>query len=329
MIGYLLFILFVILVAKSILETIWGVCLLLCGLGWHIIGMILDVLIFGERLIKKMRKISVFCLLGTCAITSIGHAQTNNEPTVQPSLVGYVGPVNRTLTSNDGRTIDVVITAKTESAIKARKADGTKFEIALDKLSEADKTFVAGLVVSPIQKMRVLMIGWDLYLSKRIKATEFEVTVADSVEALKKLTDQELESFDAIMVTREGCSRWWSTPVDKAPIQEGTEIYIQRDRILKLMGSGKVVAWKAIHKIQRSEFIENKQEPERFTPGEERVHEAPFVDVQNNTIFFSWNSRIWSRQRGKKKEQNEPFTYHSEFVDQTMGELKKVINKTR
>ena len=68
-------------------------------------------------------------------------------------------PVKRTLTSADGRTIDVVIIAKTETGIKAKKADGKEFELTLDKLSDSDAVFVAGQVEAPIKKMTALVIG--------------------------------------------------------------------------------------------------------------------------------------------------------------------------
>ena len=298
MIGYLLLVIFLILVAKSILETIWGVCLLLCGLGWHIIGMILDVLIFGERLIKKMRKISVFCLLGTCAITSISHAQTSNAPTEQPSLVGYVGPVTRTLTSNDGRTVDVVITAKTETAIKARKADGTKFEIALDKLSDADKSFIAGLVASPTKKMTLLQIGAAACLGN-IDPAEFQVTKVIRIQDLEKITDQELNFFDATIVTLVDFSEDWDPIYRKDTVEPGTNSYIQRDRILRLMSQGKIVAWRSYHKLSKLDFIAEKGASIQLTLKKEPKDQEPFVDVQGDVIFFSTISRIHDRETSK------------------------------
>lgn len=69
------------------------------------------------------------------------------------SATGTTLPATRTLTSADGRTIDVVIVSKTPTSIKAKKADGKEFEISFDKLSDADKAFVAGLGEAPVDKL--------------------------------------------------------------------------------------------------------------------------------------------------------------------------------
>ena len=61
--------------------------------------------------------------------------------TVTPT--GPTLPITHTLTSADGRKMEVTILSKSETAIKAKRADGKECEIALDKLSAADKAFVA------------------------------------------------------------------------------------------------------------------------------------------------------------------------------------------
>lgn len=65
---------------------------------------------------------------------------------------GNTLPAARTLKSADGRTIDVVIVSKSATAIKAKRTDGKEFEIPLDKLSDADRAFVAGLGEAPVDK---------------------------------------------------------------------------------------------------------------------------------------------------------------------------------
>ena len=170
------------------------------------------------------------------------------------------------------------------------------------------------------------MIGYDHHLFVKMDEAKFDITMG-SEDVLKKLTDQELESFDAIIVTREGWSRRWSTGLGQTPIQEGTNTYIQRDRILKLTDQGKVVAWRSYHKIDKKELIATKEQPERVTGKGERLNETPFVDVQGNAIFFSWTSETHDRQSTKKNEDSEGEIPHPEFLDRTIVELKRLVQK--
>jgi hypothetical protein len=103
-----------------------------------------------KALKNPVSSILSLCVLGICAATLITFSQTNETPVTQEAAKAEnVMPVGRTLTSADGRTIDVVITAKTATGIKAKKADGKEFELGLDKLSDADKAFVASLKTQP------------------------------------------------------------------------------------------------------------------------------------------------------------------------------------
>ena len=325
MIGFLLLILFLFFLGQAILETMCGGCLLIYGAVLYVLFFICKILIFLDR----RRKTAALCVLGICAATAISYAQTNETPITQTATAPNPNmmPVSRTLTSADGRTIEVVITAKTPTAIMVNKADGKKFEIALDKLSATDKAFVAGLVEPPFRKMRVLTIGDIRPLTEKMKPTEFAITEVYETNALQKLSDQELESFDAIIVTREGCSRKWSAGLGNTPIEKWSDVYIQRDRILKLTDQGKVVAWRSYHKIDKKELIATKEQPERVTGKGERLNETPFVDVQGNAIFFSWTSETHDRQSTRKNEDSEGEIPHPEFLDRTIVELKRLVQK--
>ena len=59
MIGIIIFVLFFFLLGKALLETVWGLCLITCGMFWHIVGRSLDVLIFISKTVKKFQKSQV------------------------------------------------------------------------------------------------------------------------------------------------------------------------------------------------------------------------------------------------------------------------------
>lgn len=54
--GILFSIVFLFLLGKAILETIWGIGLILIGIFWHVVSSILSVLIFIENTYRKLRK---------------------------------------------------------------------------------------------------------------------------------------------------------------------------------------------------------------------------------------------------------------------------------
>ncbi len=58
-IGIIIFLVFLFLLAQAILETIRGICLILCGLFCHIVGRILDALIWLSKTVKKIQKTKV------------------------------------------------------------------------------------------------------------------------------------------------------------------------------------------------------------------------------------------------------------------------------
>ena len=58
LIGILFLIVFLGLLTKAIIETIWGICLIIYGLFWHTIGYSLSALAMIIRLAKKILGIS-------------------------------------------------------------------------------------------------------------------------------------------------------------------------------------------------------------------------------------------------------------------------------
>ena len=57
MIGILLGIVFFVLLAKAIFETIWGTCLIISGLFLHVVAFILDATAFVIRTCKKIARL--------------------------------------------------------------------------------------------------------------------------------------------------------------------------------------------------------------------------------------------------------------------------------
>ena len=122
----------------------------------------------GQKAFKHpITSILSLCLVAGIAATIAGFSQAPTETTgaiPTASITAPAGttlPVSRTLTSADGRTIDVTILSKSPTAIKAARTDGKSFEIALDKLSEADRAFVAGLTnpdPNAVKKPTVLVV---------------------------------------------------------------------------------------------------------------------------------------------------------------------------
>ena len=54
------------------------------------------------------------------------------------------GAISRTLTAKDGRTVEALLLSRTATTVKIRrKADSAEFTIPLDRLSDADREFIA------------------------------------------------------------------------------------------------------------------------------------------------------------------------------------------
>jgi hypothetical protein len=74
-------------------------------------------------------------------------------PAVRASIAADVSKagIRRTLTATDGRTVEAELLAKSESAVKIRRAaDAREFTIPLDRISEADRNFVRESELPPL-----------------------------------------------------------------------------------------------------------------------------------------------------------------------------------
>lgn len=72
-----------------------------------------------------------------------GYAQNPSPPAAMEKKPASTSPITRTLTGKDGRTVDAVLLSRTETTVKIRRtSDRMEFTIPLDKLSEADRSFI-------------------------------------------------------------------------------------------------------------------------------------------------------------------------------------------
>lgn len=245
------------------------------------------------------------CIMILCSGTLITFSQTNDAPATQEAAAAEnVMPVKRTLTSADGRTIDVTILSKSYTAIKAARADGKEFEIALDKLSDADKAFVAGLVDAPVKKMKALVTGKLERLTTRMEKAGFEITKLNTTKELQTISDQNLETFDAIVLVDDRL-----VPYIDA---------IQRDRLIKLTNDEKVIAWRHYYKTDKRDLIKKKTAPCLFKGSGEMRDQEPFIDVQGNAIFYSWT---------KSNDKTGGEIPDDAIFDQVVVELKRLIQQ--
>jgi hypothetical protein len=244
------------------------------------------------------------CLVAGIAATLASFSQTS-EPAVAITPTTQTMPVARTLTSSDGRAIDVTILSKSDTAIKAKKADGKEVEITLDKLSDTDKTFVAGLVEAPVKKMTALILGELERLTTRMGKAGFDITVVkEGANNLKTMSDQELEYFDAIILGYD--------------YPRNTSDPIQLDRLLKLTHDEKIIAWRHYYKTDKREFIKKKMAPCLFKGSGEMRDQEPFINIQGNAIFYSWT---------KSNDKTGGEIADVSIFDQVVVELKRLIQQ--
>ena len=164
-------------------------------------------LIARKAFTHPITRILSLCVVAGIAATLASFSQTS-EPTGAVAPTAQTMPVARTLTSSDGRAIDVTILSKSDTAIKAKKADGKEFEIALDKLSDADKAFVAGLTAQEARKTSVLILvdsgSIETYRHHRaatlLRNNGFDVTigVCPRRNAEERPTKEADDTFDEI-----------------------------------------------------------------------------------------------------------------------------------
>lgn len=93
----------------------------------------------GDKAVKHpISSIMSLCMIAGVAAMTGAFSQENSAERHQTKL-----PLNRVITSNDGRAIAGTITAIDGGVIRFRRGnDGVTVNIPLDKLSEADRQFV-------------------------------------------------------------------------------------------------------------------------------------------------------------------------------------------
>lgn len=119
--------------------------------------------------------------MATAIATTSGYARETPPPTATATTL----PAQRTLTDTTGRKIDVIITSKTTTAIKATRAsDGKEFTFELAKLSADDRAFVANadlkkntpVVLSKTSKTNI-QVAYGQHLILRIPPNTFAVEI--------------------------------------------------------------------------------------------------------------------------------------------------------
>ena len=247
-------------------------------------------------------------LLALLATAILGFCQ---EPSIQANTNPNMMPVSRTLTSADGRTIDVVITAKTTSGVTAKKADGKEFEIALDKLSDADKAFVAGLVEPTVKKTSLLFVllavnDRNKIVLEKLKAAGYDVKPESSIDGkdatgtttpiwpgIDKMSDQQIKDYDVVWVD-SGLSKRYK---ELLPTYQGA-------MVMMVMDNNNI---------------------KDFLKGDSKSNYGgkPHVDVDKNLIRYYDRTATWKGQ-GKAREFGPQ---QPEFIDQAIAEVKKLLKK--
>lgn len=111
-----------------------------------------------KALKHPVSSIPSLCMLVGMATTITMYSQETGE---KPAAVEATAtmPVNRTITDTQGRSMDGTIVSKTDTAIKFRRTvDNKEFEIKIDTLSDADRTFIAGITAEEPKRPTVLLL---------------------------------------------------------------------------------------------------------------------------------------------------------------------------
>lgn len=261
----------------------------------------------GQKAFKHpITSILSLCLVAGIAATIAGFSQAPTEKSEVPAATAPAPanagttlpltlPTPRTLTSTDGRTIDVTILSKTDTAIRAARADGKEFEIPLDKLSDADKAFVAGF---NNRSLTVFLYQRDSKITESMEKAGFKVTTAggtraESTSFMQKLTDEDLNKFDLICVS-EGINTSWKNGYKE-------EDAAQADRLLKLMMAGKPTMWINRLRISKKQFIQDKgvYVKEQYSSNGYRGYESarPYCEVDGNVVFYNSSHSKWDTEK--------------------------------
>jgi hypothetical protein len=252
---------------------------------------------------KRLLELALVCLALATAAPSYSQAAPVNTM-----------PIPRTLTSTDGRKMDVIITEKTATGIKAKRAtDQKEFELELARLSAEDQTFVAGLVM---KKYTVFMTAHDKDLKDRLEKAGFKVTMpptakengnranGGSMEFFEKITDDELKKFDLI---------WASSWGEMFMLKRGDQ---QADRLHQLAATGRPTVWKMKWKMSKKSFIEKENPSEGG-----RATSKEYTQSDGNVILYNWQINQWDQKTGSTPVVAE----HPEILDQTIAEARKIL----
>ena len=244
------------------------------------------------------------CLLMYFALVALAAA----EPATTPAATTF--PLDHTITDSQGRKMDVTLTGKTENTVKfTRKSDGKEFEVELEKISEDDRKYVAGLKVPPTKKPSLLFIGQGNLSSNnlvidKLKSAGFAVQCIYSQNVtmngigtmawpgLEEMSDEQLKGFDVI----------WAA-------------YAPRQRVLPYLPAAKAMVFNVPEKSALKEFLENREETS--------YNSSPYVKTDENLIRYNaqvitWESKTGSYKRGE---------IQAEIVDKVIVETQKLLTK--
>jgi hypothetical protein len=258
------------------------------------------------------------CLLAGFSATLVSFSQTIETPVIQEAALTaqFVMPVARTLTSADGRKMDVVILSKTATGIKAKRTDGKEVELTLDKLSDADKAFVSGLVVSPVKKPTLLYIGYDEkpgtilkindLIVEKLKTAGFEVHIelkvstktpegrsTSSWPGIENMLNDQIKAFDVV----------WE--------QSGP-----RERLLAIYPTYQGVM--VMHEVgdhNLKDFLADR--------GKSIFNAKPHVEVNDNLVRYDYRTSTWEKKDEGGTYKHGPI--QPEFIDKAIAETQKIL----
>ena len=273
-------------------------------------------------IIKSIITRTLSLAMAAAIATTAGFAQE----TPPPSATATTLPVQRTLTDTTGRKIDVTITEKTATAIKAKRvSDGKEFSFELAKLSADDQAFVTGVVAAPVKKPTVLLVSKNDKIQTLLEKAGFDVTlplttnsvkepdgqrVASAIIFLEKLPDDELKKFDIIWAN-EWTEGWMTT--ENATLNNGRTTR-QADRVLNLVATGKLVVWNLYWKSSRKKLLAKEYTDHGLAITKE------YMQSEENVISYNWEIRKWDAKTGS----NPVVETHPEILDQVIAEAKKL-----
>jgi hypothetical protein len=273
------------------------------------------------------------CLVAGIAATIAGFSQAPTEKNVAlsgstASVAAPAGttpplnlPVAHTLTSADGRTIDVTILSKSDTAIKAKKADGKEFEIGFDKLSDADRAFVAGLVnpdPNVVKKPTVLVVVDRNYkypeyseFIEWLKAENMEVTIGllyDDSTMDAQLKTSEIPNTKKVVIAQPSVPDtydivWIPNFISRVMYKDKYPIFEITNHLLKTKRIMVVSACEAIAQLKylvSNDIIDNST---AYNRGEENPQN--FVKSIDKVVFYDDKVKPYKNPRLSEQKTRE------------------------